>query len=72
MLSLVDDLQHNKPLVLNPSFVDGLKRILRDSSLDKVCLGTIFPTIHYVFFVRLVFLWGRLYHMSALIGFYAL
>lgn len=35
MLSLVDDLQHNKPLVLNPSFVDGLKRILRDSSLDK-------------------------------------
>ncbi|KAJ1411798.1 Peptidase M1, alanyl aminopeptidase [Sesbania bispinosa] len=35
MLSLVDDLQHNKPLVLNPSFVDGFKRILCDSSLDK-------------------------------------
>ncbi|XP_024627737.1 puromycin-sensitive aminopeptidase isoform X2 [Medicago truncatula] len=35
MLSLVDDFQHNKPLVLNSSFVDGFKRILSDSSLDK-------------------------------------
>ncbi|XP_027340209.1 puromycin-sensitive aminopeptidase isoform X5 [Abrus precatorius] len=35
MLNLVDDLQHNKPLVLNPNFVDGFKRILCDSSLDK-------------------------------------
>lgn len=37
MLTLVDDFQHNKPLVLNSSFVDGFKRILCDSSLDKVC-----------------------------------
>lgn len=35
MLTLVDDFQHNKPLVLNSSFVDGFKRILCDSSLDK-------------------------------------
>ncbi|KAK7251343.1 hypothetical protein RIF29_34447 [Crotalaria pallida] len=35
MLNLVDDFQHNKPLVLNPNFVDGFKRILTDSSLDK-------------------------------------
>lgn len=35
MLNLVDDFQHNKPLVLNSSFVDGFKRILSDSSLDK-------------------------------------
>ncbi|KEH21086.1 aminopeptidase N-like protein [Medicago truncatula] len=28
MLSLVDDFQHNKPLVLNSCFVDGFKRIL--------------------------------------------
>ncbi|KAG5058586.1 hypothetical protein JHK86_013582 [Glycine max] len=35
MLHLVDDLQHNKPLVLNSNFVEGFKRILCDSSLDK-------------------------------------
>ncbi|XP_014508853.1 puromycin-sensitive aminopeptidase isoform X2 [Vigna radiata var. radiata] len=35
MLKLVDDFQHNKPLVLNPNFVDGFKRILSDPSLDK-------------------------------------
>ncbi|CAJ2636360.1 unnamed protein product [Trifolium pratense] len=35
MLSLVNDFQHNKPLVLNSRFVDGFKRILCDSSLDK-------------------------------------
>lgn len=35
MLNLVNDFQHNRPLVLNPSFVDGFKRILCDSSLDK-------------------------------------
>lgn len=35
MLSLVPDFQQNKPLVLDPKFVDGLKSILRDSSLDK-------------------------------------
>ncbi|KAI4315434.1 hypothetical protein L6164_028246 [Bauhinia variegata] len=35
MLNLVDDFQHNKPLVLNPKFVDGLRSILSDSSLDK-------------------------------------
>ncbi|KAG5014496.1 hypothetical protein JHK82_020179 [Glycine max] len=35
MLNLVDDLQRNKPLVLNSNFVQGFKRILCDSSLDK-------------------------------------
>ncbi|KAK4278263.1 hypothetical protein QN277_016130 [Acacia crassicarpa] len=35
MLSLVDDFQHNKPLVLNKKFMDGFKSILSDSSLDK-------------------------------------
>uniref|UniRef100_A0A5B7B752 Puromycin-sensitive aminopeptidase n=1 Tax=Davidia involucrata TaxID=16924 RepID=A0A5B7B752_DAVIN len=35
MLSLVADFQQNKPLVLNPQFVHGLKSILCDSSLDK-------------------------------------
>ncbi|XP_077223914.1 peptidase M1 family protein [Tasmannia lanceolata] len=35
MLSLVADYQQNKSLVLNPKFVDGLKSILSDSSLDK-------------------------------------
>ncbi|KAK7358602.1 hypothetical protein VNO77_00536 [Canavalia gladiata] len=35
MLNLVDDFQHNKPLVLNHNFVDGFKQILRDPSLDK-------------------------------------
>ncbi|KAL5538266.1 hypothetical protein UlMin_045973 [Ulmus minor] len=35
MLSLVTDFQQNKELVLNPKFVQGLKSILVDSSLDK-------------------------------------
>nr|XP_011463898.1 PREDICTED: puromycin-sensitive aminopeptidase isoform X1 [Fragaria vesca subsp. vesca]XP_011463899.1 PREDICTED: puromycin-sensitive aminopeptidase isoform X1 [Fragaria vesca subsp. vesca] len=35
MLSLVADFQQNKPLVLNPKFLHGLKSILSDSSLDK-------------------------------------
>ncbi|KAF8412231.1 hypothetical protein HHK36_000191 [Tetracentron sinense] len=35
MLSLVADFQKNKPLVLNPKFVHGLKSILSDSSLEK-------------------------------------
>ncbi|KAI0513948.1 hypothetical protein KFK09_009980 [Dendrobium nobile] len=35
MLSLVADLQQNKSLVLNPKFVDGIRSILCDSSLDK-------------------------------------
>ncbi|CAI9094101.1 OLC1v1029768C1 [Oldenlandia corymbosa var. corymbosa] len=35
MLGLVADYQQNKPLVLNPQFVQGLKSILCDSSLDK-------------------------------------
>ncbi|KAM7491420.1 hypothetical protein LguiA_034341 [Lonicera macranthoides] len=35
MLTLVDDYQQNKPLVLNETFVHGLKSILCDSSLDK-------------------------------------
>lgn len=36
MLSLVADFQQNKPLVLNPQFLQGIKSILTDSSLDKV------------------------------------
>ncbi|KAF3448585.1 hypothetical protein FNV43_RR09298 [Rhamnella rubrinervis] len=35
MLNLVADFQQNKQLVLNPKFVQGLKSILSDSSLDK-------------------------------------
>lgn len=35
MLSLVADFQQNKPLVLNPKYVDGFKSILLDKSLDK-------------------------------------
>ncbi|GFP88904.1 puromycin-sensitive aminopeptidase [Phtheirospermum japonicum] len=35
MLELVSDYQQNKPLVLNPQFVSGVKSILTDSNLDK-------------------------------------
>ncbi|KAF8654024.1 hypothetical protein HU200_062167 [Digitaria exilis] len=35
MLSLVADFQEQKALVLNPKFVDGLRSILRNTSLDK-------------------------------------
>ncbi|KAL3499325.1 hypothetical protein ACH5RR_038418 [Cinchona calisaya] len=35
MLSLVADFQENKPLILNPQFVEGIRSILCDSSLDK-------------------------------------
>lgn len=35
MLSLVADFQQSKPLTLNPKFVQGLKSILCDPSLDK-------------------------------------
>ncbi|KAG0454389.1 hypothetical protein HPP92_025693 [Vanilla planifolia] len=35
MLSLVANFQQNKPLVLNPKFVDGIRSILCDDSLDK-------------------------------------
>ncbi|KAL6556406.1 Puromycin-sensitive aminopeptidase [Orobanche gracilis] len=35
MLGLVSDFQQNKPLVLNPQFVRGVKSILCDSNLDK-------------------------------------
>ncbi|XWS49969.1 hypothetical protein CRYUN_Cryun12cG0047900 [Craigia yunnanensis] len=35
MLSLVADFQQNKPLALNPKFVQGLRSILSDTSLDK-------------------------------------
>ncbi|CAN0841278.1 Puromycin-sensitive aminopeptidase [Linum grandiflorum] len=35
MLSLVADFQQNKSLSLNPKFVQGLRSILSDSSLDK-------------------------------------
>lgn len=42
MLSLVGDIQQNKPLVLNPQFVEGLKSILTNPSLDKVLLDVFF------------------------------
>ncbi|XP_056692596.1 puromycin-sensitive aminopeptidase-like isoform X2 [Spinacia oleracea] len=35
MLSLVAHFQQNKPLLLNPKFVQGLKTILCDNTLDK-------------------------------------
>ncbi|KAK9144903.1 hypothetical protein Sjap_004806 [Stephania japonica] len=35
MLSLVSDFQQNKPLNLNPKFVQGVRSILGDTSLDK-------------------------------------
>ncbi|ONM03896.1 Peptidase M1 family protein [Zea mays] len=35
MLSLVADFQQQKTLVLNPKFVDGIRSILRNTSLDK-------------------------------------
>ncbi|CAH9124780.1 unnamed protein product [Cuscuta epithymum] len=35
MIKLVADLQQNKSLSLNPQFVQGIKSILNDSSLDK-------------------------------------
>ncbi|KAL3635584.1 Puromycin-sensitive aminopeptidase [Castilleja foliolosa] len=35
MLGLVSDYQQNKPLVLNPQFVSGVKSILTDSNLDQ-------------------------------------
>ncbi|XP_006659709.1 puromycin-sensitive aminopeptidase isoform X2 [Oryza brachyantha] len=35
MLSLVADFQQQKTLALNPKFVDGLRSILRNTSLDK-------------------------------------
>ncbi|CAA7390740.1 unnamed protein product [Spirodela intermedia] len=35
MLSLVADFQQSNPLVLNPKFVEGLRTIIRDPSLDK-------------------------------------
>lgn len=41
MLSLVADFQQNKPLVLNPKFLHGLRSILSDSSLDKVWMDII-------------------------------
>ncbi|XP_068655768.1 puromycin-sensitive aminopeptidase-like [Aristolochia californica] len=39
MLNHVTDSQENKELTLNPKFVDGLKRILCDSNLDKEFIG---------------------------------
>ncbi|KAF3788606.1 hypothetical protein EJ110_NYTH20736 [Nymphaea thermarum] len=35
MLTMVSDFEQNKPLKLNPKFVDGIRSILSDSSLDK-------------------------------------
>ncbi|XP_048609763.1 puromycin-sensitive aminopeptidase-like isoform X1 [Brassica napus] len=35
MVNLVSDFQQNKPLVLNPKFIQGLGSVLSDTSLDK-------------------------------------
>ncbi|CDY60544.1 BnaA06g39060D [Brassica napus] len=35
MLNLVSDFQQNRPLVLNPKFIQGLGSVLSDSTLDK-------------------------------------
>ena len=35
MLSLVDKAQHNQPLSVDPKFVNGLRSLLCNSSLDK-------------------------------------
>ncbi|KAG5391542.1 hypothetical protein IGI04_021505 [Brassica rapa subsp. trilocularis] len=35
MLNLVSDFQQNRPLALNPKFIQGLGSVLSDSSLDK-------------------------------------
>ena len=72
MLNLVDDLQHNKPLVLNPKFVEGFKRILCDSSLDMVCLGQFSSRLFNCLSFCPVFLLGKLYLMIALIELCAL
>lgn len=42
MLTLVADYQQNKPLVLNETFVHGLKSMLCDLSLDKVLRSSVF------------------------------
>ncbi|KAL1087966.1 hypothetical protein V6Z11_D08G219100 [Gossypium hirsutum] len=39
MLSLVAVFQQNKPLALNPRFVQGLRSILCDTGLDKECIA---------------------------------
>lgn len=38
MLTLVSDFQQTKELVLNQKFVDGIRSMLCDSSLDQVCI----------------------------------
>lgn len=38
MFSLVADFQQQKTLALNTKFVDGLRAILRSTSLDKVII----------------------------------
>lgn len=48
MLHLVDDFQNDKPLFLDTKFVEGFKRILSDSSLDKVCSKQDYlETVHF-------------------------
>ena len=37
MLNLVAVFQKNNSLVLNPKFVDGIRSVLNDTNLDKVC-----------------------------------
>lgn len=69
MLSLVADFQQNKPLVLNPKFVDGIRSILSDSSLDKVIIGIpIRSDLEFFSFLIVLVVKGLGWSMSALIN----
>lgn len=56
MLSLVADFQQQKTLVLNPKFVDGIRSILRNTSLDKVKLfaAIVMYRIHFNYKMAIV------------------
>lgn len=46
MLSLVADFQQQKPLVLNPRFVEGIRSILCNVTLDKVFYSSCNAKLH--------------------------
>lgn len=50
MLGLVADFQQNKPLALNSQFVHGMRRILSDTSLDKVMFLSPLPV--FIMFLK--------------------
>jgi hypothetical protein len=60
MLSLVADFQQQKTLVLNPKFVDGLRSILRNTSLDNVSIRFGFimiPATYLIYKMAIVILY---------------